>query len=227
MTNTTGTTDPTDPTDPTDFRARLAADRVIAVVRAPHIPDAAALCEALLAGGVRWIELTCTTPDVMVQLERAAAAAVGLGCQVGLGTVLTAEQARQGIAAGAGFLVTPGLRPEVAEVAARAGVPVVLGAMTPTEVAGAVDLGAAAVKVFPAGTLGPDYFADLRGPFPEVPLVASGGVGLTNAAAFLAKGALAVCGGGSLVPPGAVAEGVWSVLTSRARKFTAALDGQG
>jgi len=206
---------------PAGLREALAADPVIAVVRAPRIPDAAALCEALAAGGITCTELTFTTPDVTTHLVRAAAA----GHRVGVGTVLSAGQAEQGVAAGASFLVTPGLRPAVASAARQAGVPVVLGALTPTEVADALDLGAAAVKIFPARAFGPGYFKDLRGPYPGIPLVASGGVNAGNAAQFLANGALAVCAGTDVVPPAAVADGDWAEITRRARAFTAALRG--
>ncbi|MEV7357119.1 MULTISPECIES: bifunctional 4-hydroxy-2-oxoglutarate aldolase/2-dehydro-3-deoxy-phosphogluconate aldolase [unclassified Kitasatospora] len=198
--------------------ADLRDDPVIAVVRAPRIPDAAALCAALADGGINWTEFTYTTPEVTTHLRRAADA----GWRVGVGTVLTAEQAERGVASGASFLVTPGCRPEVAQAARAAGVPVVLGALTPTEVARAVDLGAAAVKIFPARAFGPGYFKDLRGPYPDVPLVASGGVNAGNAADFLAHGALAVCAGTDVVPPDAVAAGDWAEITRRARAFTAA-----
>ncbi|MFI6157099.1 bifunctional 4-hydroxy-2-oxoglutarate aldolase/2-dehydro-3-deoxy-phosphogluconate aldolase [Kitasatospora sp. NPDC051170] len=196
----------------------LREDPVIAVVRAPRIPDAAALCAALAEGGIGITEFTYTTRDVTDHLKRAS----GAGWKVGVGTVLTAEQAERGIAAGASFLVTPGCRPEVAQAARAAGVPVVLGALTPTEVAQAVDLGAAAVKIFPARAFGPGYFKDLRGPYPGVPLVASGGVSAANAAEFLAQGALAVCAGTEVVPPEAVAAGDWAEITRRARAFTEA-----
>ncbi|MFF2043653.1 bifunctional 4-hydroxy-2-oxoglutarate aldolase/2-dehydro-3-deoxy-phosphogluconate aldolase [Kitasatospora sp. NPDC058170] len=199
-------------------RAALAADPVIAVVRAPRIPDAAALCAALAEGGITWTEFTYTTPDVTTHLRRAADA----GWRVGVGTVLTAEQAERGVEAGASFLVTPGCRPEVAAAAHAAAVPAVLGALTPTEVARAVDLGAAAVKIFPARAFGPGYFKDLRGPYPDVSLVASGGVNAGNAADFLAHGALAVCAGTDVVPPEVVAAGDWAEITRRAKAFTAA-----
>ena len=88
--------------------------------------------------------------------------------------MLTGEQARGAVDAGARFLVTPGLRPAVAEVATDAGIPVFLGAFTPTEVATALDLGAAAVKIFPAGRLGPKYLTDLHGPYPDVAAAALG-----------------------------------------------------
>ncbi|MER7754939.1 bifunctional 4-hydroxy-2-oxoglutarate aldolase/2-dehydro-3-deoxy-phosphogluconate aldolase [Kitasatospora sp. NPDC097643] len=200
--------------------AALHDDQVIAVVRAHRIPDAAALCAALAEGGISWTEFTCTTEDAPELLRRAAQA----GHRVGLGTVLTAEQAEQGVAAGASFLVTPGCRPEVAAAAHAAGVPVVLGALTPTEVAQALDLGAAAVKIFPARVFGPAYFNDLRGPFPGVRLVASGGVTAGNAADFLEQGAFAVCAGSDVVRPELVAAGDWAEITRRARAFVQACE---
>jgi 2-dehydro-3-deoxyphosphogluconate aldolase/(4S)-4-hydroxy-2-oxoglutarate aldolase len=198
----------------------LRTDRALTVVRADRIPDAAQLCRALADGGIRTVELTFTTPGV---LDHLAAAADVPGVLLGVGTVLTADQARAAVDAGARFLVTPGLRPAVAEVAVAAGVPVMLGAFTPTEVATAVDLGAAAVKIFPAGRLGPKYLTDLRGPYPDVELLPSGGISADNAAEFLAAGATAVCAGTSVVPPAAVAAGDWTDITERARTFAAAL----
>jgi 2-dehydro-3-deoxyphosphogluconate aldolase/(4S)-4-hydroxy-2-oxoglutarate aldolase len=207
----------------TDFLPQLSKDRVIAVVRAPEIPDAAALCAALRAGGIRWIEFTRTTPSLASHLRRAVADdADGIGA----GTVMTGAQAAELIDAGARYLVTPGCRPEVVEVAAAAGVPVVLGALTPTEVGLALDLGADAVKIFPARAFGPGYLRDLAGPFPDVPLVASGGVDAGNAAGFLAAGARAVCAGSQVVPPAVVAAGDWPEITRRARDFTEALAGR-
>lgn len=217
-------TPPTTPVPATaELLATLAADPVIAVVRAPRIPDAAALCEALAAGGIHSAELTFTTPGVAAHLARAAAA----GHRVGVGTVLTADQAREAVDSGAGFLVTPGLRPLVAAAAHEAGIPAVIGALTPSEVADALDLGAAAVKIFPAKNFGPGYFKDLHGPYPGIPLVASGGVNASNAGAFLAHGALAVCAGTDVVPPAVVEAGDWAEITRRARAFTEALDGAG
>jgi 2-dehydro-3-deoxyphosphogluconate aldolase / (4S)-4-hydroxy-2-oxoglutarate aldolase len=198
---------------------RLRADRALTVVRAERIPDAVELCQALAAGGLGLVELTFTTPDVLSHVGKAAAA----GLPIGVGTVMTAEQARGAVDAGATFLVTPGLRPAVARVATDAGIPVFLGAFTPTEVADAVDLGAAAVKIFPAGRLGPKYLSDLHGPYPDVELLPSGGVSSDNAADYLAAGALAVCAGTSVVPPAAVAAGAWPEITERARTFAAAL----
>ncbi|MFI6403549.1 bifunctional 4-hydroxy-2-oxoglutarate aldolase/2-dehydro-3-deoxy-phosphogluconate aldolase [Streptomyces sp. NPDC050548] len=204
----------------TDFLTQLTKDRVIAVVRAPEIPDASALCTALRAGGIHWIEFTRTTPSLAAHLRRAVADGLG---GVGAGTVMTAEQAEELIDAGAEYLVTPGCRPGVARAATAAGVPVVMGALTPTEVGQALDLGADAVKIFPARAFGPRHFRDLAGPFPDVPLVASGGVNAENAAGFLTAGARAVCAGSEVVPPGVVAAGDWAEITRRARAFTESL----
>jgi 2-dehydro-3-deoxyphosphogluconate aldolase/(4S)-4-hydroxy-2-oxoglutarate aldolase len=203
----------------TAFLAELAADRAIAVIRAPRIADAAGLVAALEDGGIRWVEFTFTTPGVAAHLAKAAARG---GHRVGAGTVLTASQAREAIDAGAGYLVTPGCRPAVAQVAHAAGIPLVMGALTPTEVAQALDLGAAAVKIFPAHALGPRYFKDLAGPYPGVPLVASGGVSSANATDFLAAGAKAVCAGSEVVAPATVANADWPAVTDRARRFMAA-----
>jgi 2-dehydro-3-deoxyphosphogluconate aldolase/(4S)-4-hydroxy-2-oxoglutarate aldolase len=196
---------------------------VLSVVRAERIPDAAELCRALAAGGVRVVELTFTTPDVLTHLRRAAETADSTGVVVGVGTVMTAADAEAAVDAGAGFLVTPGLRPHVAHAAVRREVPVFLGAFTPSEVAQAVDLGSAAVKIFPAGRLGPGYLEDLRGPYPDVGLLPSGGIGDSNARSFLDAGALAVCAGTGVVPPGSVAAADWQDVTDRARRFVAAL----
>ncbi len=199
----------------------IAADRILAVVRAPRIPDPAELCAALATGGIRAVEFTYTTPG-LPEILAAAAAARKPGQHIGAGTVVTAEQAHAAIDAGAEFLVTPAVRPEVAAVAARHDVPVFLGALTPTEVLQAMDLGAAAVKIFPASAVGPRYLKDLRGPFPDARLVPSGGVSSANARDFLAQGAFAVCCGTEVVPPATVAAGGHDEIARLAERFVAA-----
>src|SRR5688500_11476732 len=159
----------------------LRTDRVLSVVRAPALDDARDLCTALVAGGIHVIELTFTTPALPRHLERPATG--DTGAVVGAGTVQTAAQARSAVYAGAAFLVTPGQGPEAAAIVATAhdaGIPVILGSFTPSEVMTALALGADAVKIFPAHHLGPKYLKDLNGPFPGVPLVPSGGVNTTN-----------------------------------------------
>lgn len=207
----------------TEFMARLETERTLAVVRAPEIADAAELCHALVGGGISAVELTYTTPNLLDHVSRAADTAAQHGAVVGVGTVLTAEQARAAIGCGAQFLVTPGLRPEVAAVAVAAGVPFAMGALSPTEVAMALDLGSAVVKIFPASAMGPSYLKDLQGPFPGIKLLPSGGIKADNAKNFLDAGALAVCCGTAVVPPAVVAAGTWADITARAAAFTGLL----
>jgi 2-dehydro-3-deoxyphosphogluconate aldolase/(4S)-4-hydroxy-2-oxoglutarate aldolase len=200
--------------------ATILADRALAVVRAAEIPDPVALSNALAQSGIRAVELTFTTPGVLDYLSAAGSSDAVLG----MGTVCTADQAKAAIDAGAQFLVTPGVRSDVAKVGSGSDVPVIMGALTPTEVLAALDLGAAAVKIFPASAFGPRYFKDLRGPFPDVALIPSGGVNAGNAAEFLAYGAVAVTAGTDVVSPQAVASGDWSDIASRAGAFVQALN---
>ncbi|GAA1448377.1 bifunctional 4-hydroxy-2-oxoglutarate aldolase/2-dehydro-3-deoxy-phosphogluconate aldolase [Leifsonia poae] len=200
----------------------LSTDRTLAVVRAPRIDDPVALCGALVAGGIRTVEFTFTTPGVDEIIAASVAEAGTTGAVIGAGTVTDTDKAETAIRAGAQFLVTPGLHEGVAAVAREAGVPVLLGALSPTEVMRAVEWGAAAVKVFPASLVGPGYLKDLRGPFPEVPFVPSGGLHAGNAAEWSAAGALAVTAGSSVVSASSIESGDWETITARAREFSAA-----
>lgn len=203
-----------------DLLSELSTHRALCIIRAPEIPDPVGLARTLVEAGIPIVEFALTTPNAPRLIEQAAKVD---GMVLGAGTVMTAQDARDSINAGATFLLTPGLRPAVAEEAARQGVPVVLGAMTPTEVATAVDLGATAVKVFPAARLGPAYFGDLHGPYPDTPLVATGGLNAENAAAFLAGGAIAVTAGSGVVGPKLAAESRLAEIGERAKEFLAAL----
>lgn len=170
---------------------------VIAVLRAPDARDYERVCRALVDAGVTAIELTLTTPGTIATLPSLRNALPRAA--FGIGTVTDTDRARAAIDAGAAFLVTPVVRTEVVEAAVHDGIPVVCGAMTPTEVLAGWDAGAAAVKLFPAATLGPEYTAQLAGPFPGVVTVPSGGIGLDEIAAWIRGGAAAVSLGGPLV----------------------------
>ncbi|GAA1890208.1 bifunctional 4-hydroxy-2-oxoglutarate aldolase/2-dehydro-3-deoxy-phosphogluconate aldolase [Paeniglutamicibacter psychrophenolicus] len=201
----------------------LHRDKALAVVRAEAITDAAELCGALVAGGINAVEFTFTIPGMLTHLARAAETVETHGAIVGAGTVLHADQARAAIDAGARFIIAPGIRPEVAEVAVQAGIPFCLGAMTPTEVAMALDLGSAMVKIFPAATMGSRYLMDLQEPYPGVRLLPTGGITLANANEFLDAGALAVCVDSAVLPGALVAAGQYEAITGLASEFTAAL----
>ena len=204
----------------TDPMSLLELDRTVGVVRASRIADPTGLARTLAGAGIRWVEFTFTTPGV---LDAIAEAVQEPGVAVGAGTVLTAAQAKDAIAAGAQFLLTPDLRPEVAAVAREAGTLLVMGALTPTEISQAVDLGSAAVKIFPSGPLGPGYLKAIRGPFPGARLIPTGGVNAGNARAFLEAGAFAVGAGTDVVLPELVERGEHDGIAERAAAFVKSL----
>ncbi|MGH2664043.1 MAG: bifunctional 4-hydroxy-2-oxoglutarate aldolase/2-dehydro-3-deoxy-phosphogluconate aldolase [Actinomycetota bacterium] len=202
-----------------DVLETIRGDRVVAVVRAARVADSAALAKALSEGGVRCVEFTFTISGVLDAIEAAAAS----GALVGAGTVTEPGQARDAISAGARFVVSPALAPEIVPPCREAGVPAFLAAFTPTEVLAAVRAGTAAVKLFPAGVGGPQYLKDLSGPMPDVPFMPSGGVDETNARDFLAAGAIAVFAGSGLVPGDLAAAGDHEEIRGRAETFVASL----
>ncbi|MCW2643270.1 MAG: 2-dehydro-3-deoxyphosphogluconate aldolase [Dactylosporangium sp.] len=198
----------------------LAVDRIAAVIRGQHVADPSGTAATLAEAGVRCVEFTFTIPGV---LDVIAAAAAADGAIIGAGTVFTREQAEAAIDAGARFIVSPGLAQDIVDPCRDAGVPFFFGALTPSEVSAAVAAGSAAVKLFPAGLGGPRYLKDLRGPFPQVPFIPSGGVNPGNAADFLGAGALAVFAGSDLVPGHAVENGDLPELRTRAAHFRSAI----
>ncbi|MCU1583477.1 MAG: 2-dehydro-3-deoxyphosphogluconate aldolase [Microbacteriaceae bacterium] len=178
--------------------AVLRESRLIAVLRADDPGAYDAVVDVLVESGVRSIELTLTTPGTLIHLPNLVARTVG-AAEIGVGTVTTVEEAEHAIDAGASYLVTPVARPQVVEVAVRRAVPVYPGGLTPTELFSAWEAGATAVKIFPAETVGPRYGTHLRGPFPEIQFVPSGGVVLDGIADWLKAGAAAVSLGSPLV----------------------------
>jgi 2-dehydro-3-deoxyphosphogluconate aldolase/(4S)-4-hydroxy-2-oxoglutarate aldolase len=204
-----------------DLLTGLAERRALCIVRAESIPDPVGLAATLVEAGLPIVEFALTTPNALRLIERASTVD---GIWLGAGTVLTAAQASDAISAGARFLLTPGLRPEVAAEGRRHGVPVVLGALTPSEVLAALDAGTTAVKIFPAARLGPGYVKDLHGPFPGTPLVMSGGLHAGNVAGYLAAGALAVTAGSGVVPAALAAESRFTEIRLRATEFVDAVN---
>ena len=195
---------------------------VFAVIRLADLSAALPLAEALAAGGVRGIEFTLTNRDALGVIEPVRSR-LAERAAVGVGTVTTATQARAALEARAQFLVTPALDVEVAAVAAGAGVPVMMGALSPTEILAAWRAGADLVKVFPARVGGPAFFQDVLGPFPQVRLVPSGGVDLQTAASYIKAGASGVAVGGALVNAELIRRQAWEDLTALARRFVEAV----
>lgn len=167
-------------------------------MRAHHATAYAPVIEALLDGGVLSIELTLSTPGVFEELPRLQER-FGDGAEFGVGTIITVAEALRAIEAGAQYLVTPLTNPAIIAVAVEHGVAVFPGGLTPTELFSGWSEGATAVKVFPASVFGPGYVSMLRGPFPGIEVVPSGGVGIADAAAWISAGALAVSLGGPLI----------------------------
>lgn len=201
-----------------DLGAALRADRVVAVLRAPHYAAPERLAAGLAAGGVRAVEFTLTADNA---LEAIAAAAATADVIVGAGSVLTASDARAALDAGARFLVSPITAPAV--VAAASHTPVLLAGRTPTEIHQAWSLTGAPVKLFPADLDGPGYVRSLLAPMPALAIMPSGGIDAGNVAAYLRAGAVAVNVGGALCPPEALRAGDGDALTVRARELCAAI----
>ncbi|HEX6331441.1 MAG TPA: bifunctional 4-hydroxy-2-oxoglutarate aldolase/2-dehydro-3-deoxy-phosphogluconate aldolase [Actinomycetota bacterium] len=187
---------------------------ILSVIRYREPSDLDAAVAALREGGISLIEVTAETPGSLEAVRRAAAVGVPLGA----GTIRTVEQADAFAQAGASFLVGPGFHPEVVSTAVRRGIPAIPGALTPTEVATALKAGATAVKLFPATLGGPPYLRALRGPFPDVRFVPTGGIGLEDIPAWLDAGARCVGLGSALTGTAAPEPSELAALTRRARR---------
>lgn len=203
-----------------EILSRIRSEKIIALIRGDGSSNLPGCAHALSSGGLNCIELTMTTPGA---IELCAQVTQELPhVLIGLGTVLDAETARRGVAAGARFIVTPALRREVIEACGALGVPVFGGALTPTEIYTSWELGADAVKIFPAEFFGPAYIKSIKAPFPGIELVPTGGVTPETVGEFLRNGAFAAAAGSSLVAPGALKAGDWPAIEARARQFVAA-----
>lgn len=196
---------------------------IIPVIRADSTETAARIVDTLVEAGLGVIEVTMTVPDALGVIA-SVAGRFGRRIVLGAGTVTDADTARRVVEAGAEFIVTPCLVPEVVAVARAVSVAVLPGALSPTEVFTAFQAGADLVKVFPAQSVGgPEYIKALKGPFPAIPLVATGGVTLQTIGAFLKAGAAAVGVGGDLIPPSALKKGDYATIAGLAEKFLQAV----
>ncbi|MFF6983821.1 bifunctional 4-hydroxy-2-oxoglutarate aldolase/2-dehydro-3-deoxy-phosphogluconate aldolase [Streptomyces sp. NPDC008343] len=207
---------------PVNLLEELRWRKVLAIVRADG-PERALRCiRTLVDAGITALEVSLTTPGALEAIARARSECPP-SVLIGAGTVLRADQADAASAAGAGFVVTPGITPG-ARRSVETDVPLLCGALTPTEVLTALELGALAVKVFPAGLHGPGYLRELRAPLPTAPLVAVGGVDLRSAPEYLRAGALAVGVGSPLLGAAGMSDAPPDELTARAVAFLDAVD---
>lgn len=184
--------------DPAPLPRRLLDEGVVVVLRVDRSDHVERTADTLCGGGLACLEVTFTLPDT-AGIVRRLRRSYGENASIGAGTVTSAARAEAAIEAGAEFLVSPLFRAGVAQIASAAGVPYIAGALTPTEIDHAWTAGVAAVKVFPAGLLGPRYLAVVREPLPEPKLIPSGGITIAAAADYLAAGASAVSLGNALL----------------------------
>src|SRR6184192_4352558 len=188
------------------YFSQIAGTGVIAVIRAPSKDILVDIAQALIAGGVPGIEVTMSTPNAIAGIEMLAGK-FGDKCVVGIGTVLDAATARDAIAAGAQFVVSPMFHDEIVENTRRLNRISIPGAFTPTEILRAWNAGADVVKVFPSTSLGPTYFKDILAPLPQLKLTPTGGVDVKNVGEWIKAGAVFVGAGSSLVTKDAMTKG--------------------
>lgn len=205
-----------------DTLQRIRELGLLAVLRGPSADLTVQMAAALVAGGVLGIEITYTTPnaaEVVTELK----GQFGDRIVLGMGTLTRPDQASEAQAAGAQFLVSPHTEAVLARTMVATGLPVMMGAFTPTEVMASVDLGSDVVKLFPGSLGGPAYMKALKGPFPHVAMMPTGGVDKDNVADWFAAGAVAVGAGSQLCPPKWAQAARWDEITAVAQEFVTAV----
>jgi 2-dehydro-3-deoxyphosphogluconate aldolase/(4S)-4-hydroxy-2-oxoglutarate aldolase len=197
---------------------RMIDSGVVAVIRMKDNNRLLRVIEAVRNGGVKSIEITMSVPGA-IEIIRELRKSVPEDVLLGAGTVTDESTAEQVIDAGAMFVVGPALNLGIVSLCAKRGIAVMPGCYTPTEIFAGWKAGADIIKVFPATSLGPKYFRDLRGPFPDIRLMPTGGVTIDNVGEWIAAGACAVGIGGDLLDKKAIEEDRYEVLTERAARM--------
>ena len=200
----------------------LLTPGVVAIIRADSSEQLIDASRALIAGGVSGIEITMTTPNALKVIADVCRE-FGDKALVGVGSVLDAKTAEAAFAAGAEYVITPVLKPEVIAFCNRADKPIFAGCYTPTEAQTAYELGADFIKIFPAEGLGPKYIQSIRGPLPHLNIVPTGGVDVKTAPDFIKAGCVAVAAGSTLVSKDILKNKDWARLTDLAGQFIAAV----
>ena len=205
--------------DKQKVRDRILEIGIVPVVRASSAAEACLAADAVCHGGIPIVEITMTVPGA-VEVIRELVKKCGADVLVGAGTILNARMAQDCLDAGAQFLVSPGLNRPTVDLAVREKKLIIAGALTPTEVMAAWEAGADFVKVFPCGQVGgAKYIKALKGPFPQIPFVPTGGVNLNTAAEFIEAGSVALGIGGELVQAEALKSRKPDIIAENARKF--------
>ncbi|WP_407271341.1 bifunctional 4-hydroxy-2-oxoglutarate aldolase/2-dehydro-3-deoxy-phosphogluconate aldolase [Radiobacillus sp. PE A8.2] len=190
---------------------------IISIIRTDYSNELVEVADHLYEAGIRVVEVTMNTPGALRGIEQIKEKYEDM--EIGAGTVLDAETARLAILSGASFLLAPTLSKKTIEMGNRYHVPVIPGVFTPTEVLTAYELGAQVVKVFPVGSLGPNYIKDLKGPLSHVDMIPVGGVSKENAQEFLKAGSFALGVGSTIVSNQLVKEKNFAEIGKRAKQF--------
>ena len=200
----------------------LQQHRAIAVIRAPHLELGQKMAQSVAWGGMRLIEITWNSARAPELIEKLRAQLPE--CTIGTGTLMNLEQLQDAIAAGAQFLFTPHTDPTMIAAATAAGVPIVPGTLSPTEIVMAWQAGASCVKVFPISAVGGvSYIKSLQGPLGQIPLIPTGGVTLENAPDFIAAGAIAVGLASDLFPKPLLATEDWDAIAQQTQTLLQSL----
>jgi 2-dehydro-3-deoxyphosphogluconate aldolase/(4S)-4-hydroxy-2-oxoglutarate aldolase len=198
--------------------AKIHEVGIVPGIRTSSAEDGRFAADAIAEGGIPIVEITMTVPkaiDVISDMVRNSPHVI-----VGAGTVLDLETARRCLDAGVGFITSPGFNLKIVDFAVKENLLVIAGAMTPTEVIAAWQAGSQLVKVFPCGPIGgPAYIKALRGPYPQVPMIAAGGVNQETASDFILAGAAALGIGGRLIPKAAVEHRRPEQISELAKRF--------
>jgi len=202
----------------TEMLGKVKELGLLAVIRGPSAELTVKMVEALIAGGVLGIEITYSTPNAE-QVVRTLSKMFGSRIVLGMGTLTKPEQTISAKEAGANYLVSPVCEPVLVKSMVDSGLLIMAGALTPTEVLQAYNLGSDVVKIFPGSLGGPAYVKALKGPFPYIPMMPTGGVSANNVAEWFATGVVAVGAGSELCPPQLAKEGKFDEITRRAAEF--------
>jgi 2-dehydro-3-deoxyphosphogluconate aldolase / (4S)-4-hydroxy-2-oxoglutarate aldolase len=209
---------------PSELMQSLSREKIVAIIRGISAESGDATAKALADGGIVFLEVTLNTDGALDMISRFRADYEGR-LRIGAGTVLDLGQAKEAVAAGAEYIISPNLDEEVVYYGVEQGVEVWPGTMTPTEIVRAYKAGASAVKVFPMGSLGINYLKEIRAPLNHIPMVATGGVNLQNINSVLDAGAIAVGLGGNLVDKQLVKDGKFDELRKLAQAFVNEVQG--
>jgi len=200
----------------------LKKSPLVPVLRKIRFDDSSFIVKALIEGGVRTVEITMETERAS-DIIRKTVDEFGSQTLVGAGTVLTVEDCINAINAGAQFIVAPVLNEQVVTYAVEQGIPVIPGVYSPSEMMRAYELGATAVKLFPAASVGPGFVKDVQGPLGHIPIMVTGGIDLANAYSYIEAGAIAVGAGSALLNKSHISTGDWNALTMETKKWMSAL----